>query len=87
MDLVPLVSNADSKIILLMSNVNNNRGGACPYPRVSKCSVTCLIGWCTRLLRFGLPSKYHRSSQRSMMSTQATRDKHDPVRTKRYIVI
>ena len=25
MDLVPLVSNADNKIILLVSNVNNNR--------------------------------------------------------------
>ena len=27
MNLVPLVSNADNKIILLMSNVNNNRSG------------------------------------------------------------
>lgn len=32
MDLVPLVSNADSKIIFLMSNVNNNRSD-CVLPR------------------------------------------------------
>jgi len=33
MDLVPLVSNADNKIVPLMSNVNNNRHG--PWHRVS----------------------------------------------------
>ena len=33
MDLVPLVSKADNKIVLLVSNVNNNRSG--PWHRVS----------------------------------------------------
>jgi stalled ribosome alternative rescue factor ArfA len=36
MDLVPLVSNADNKIIFLMSNVNNNRSGPGSYLRVLK---------------------------------------------------
>jgi hypothetical protein len=40
MDLVPLVSNADNKIILLMSNVNNNRSS---NNRSSSCSYLELL--------------------------------------------